>query len=120
MYDNIDLKLCIEEAGGVDFLHDLPERLSSLRKTTFENGNEVITGYLGLMKVKVTAQSVKIVDSSLCKWFLGDNFQGLTRGDTMRAIEKLSDLLLLPMDRAMVSRIDVAHNFIMSHECKIR
>jgi hypothetical protein len=116
MYDNIDLKLTSEEAGGVDLLNDLPGRLSKTKQTIFDDGNVVISGYLGSMKVRVSAQAVKVVDTSLCKWFLGDNFQGLTRGNTRQAVEKMSDLLLLPMDRAAVTRIDVAQNFIMRHE----
>jgi len=116
MYDTINLKLPIEEAGGVDLINDLSGRLSGISKTVFDNGNEVITGYMGSMKVRVSAQAVKIVDTSLCKWFLGDNLQGLSRGDTRRAIEKISDLLHLPMDRAEVTRIDIAQNFIMKHD----
>jgi hypothetical protein len=46
----------------------------------------------------------------------GNNFQALSRGDTRQAIEKLSDLLRLPMDRAAVTRIDIAQNFIMRHD----
>ena len=116
MYDNIDMKLGIEEAGGVDLLHDLPGRLTRSNKTTFENGDVSISGYLGSLKVRVSEQSIKIKDSSICKWYLGDNFQGLSRGDTRHAIENLSDLLCLPMDRATVTRIDVAVNLIMKYE----
>ena len=116
MYDNIDLKLGKEEAPGVDLLNVIPVRLTRQSVTTFPDGAISIIGYLENAKIQVTAQAVKVKDTSLCKWFLGDNFQGLTRGDTKRAIEKMSDLLLLPMDRAAVTRIDVAQNFIMKHE----
>jgi len=116
MYDNIDMRLCIEEAPGVNLLNDIPARLTRQSVTRFSDGAVSITGYLESVKVRVSAQTVKVIDSSFCKWFLGDNFQGLSRGDTRQAIEKLSDLLLLPMDRAAVTRIDVAQNFIMRHE----
>jgi len=116
MYDNIDLKLDSVEAPGVDLLNDIPERLNRPNMTTFSDGAVSISGYLGTLKVRVSSQAVKVKDSSLCKWYLGDNFQGLSRGDTRLAIEKLSDSLLLPMDRATVTRIDVAHNLIVKHE----
>jgi hypothetical protein len=116
MYDNIDLKLGMEEAHGVDLLNEIPGRLTRSSVTTFADGAISITGYLDKAKIQVTAQAVRLKETSLCKWFLGDNFQGLSRGDTKKAVEKLSDLLLLPMDRAAVTRIDVAQNFIMRHE----
>lgn len=116
MYDNIDLKLCSEEVHGVDLLNVIPARLTQQSVTSFSDGTLSITGYLDRAKIQVTAQAVKIKETSLCKWFLGDNFKGLSRGDTRQAVEKLSDLLLLPMDRATVTRIDVAQNFIMKHE----
>lgn len=116
MYDNIDLKLGIEEAPGVALLNVIPGRLTRQSVTTFPDGAISITGYLESAKIQVTTQAVKLKDTSLCKWFLGNNFQGLTRGNTRQAVEKLSDLLLLPMDRAAVTRIDVAQNFIMRHE----
>ena len=46
---------------------------------------------------------------------MGDNLQTMGRKDTERAVEKLSDLLHLPMDKAQVTRIDVSQNFIMKH-----
>jgi len=116
MYDNIDLKLGIDETPGIDLLNEIPCRLTRQSVTTFPDGAISVIGYLESAKIQVTAQAVKVKDTSLCKWFLGDNFQGLTRGDTRHAVEKMSDLLLLPMDRAAVTRIDVAQNFIMRHE----
>ena len=116
MYDSIDLKLDIKEAPGIDLLNEIPTRLTQPSITTFADGAISITGYLESMKVRVSNQAVKVIDTSLCKWFLGDNFQGLSRGDTKKAVEKLSDLLLLPMDKAAVTRIDVAQNFIMRHK----
>ncbi len=116
MYDNFDMGLKVEEAGGVDLLDAIPGKLDNVKKTTFNDNVVIFTGYLGNLKVSVSKQGVKVKDSSFCKWVLGDNFQTLSRGDTRQAIEKLSDLLHLPMDRATVTRIDVATNLIMKHE----
>lgn len=116
MFDNVDLKLSFDEAPGVDLLHNVPARLTRQSETTFPDGTFSISGYLASIKVRVTGQAVKIQDSSLCKWYLGDNFQALSRGDTKHAIQRLSDELRLPMDRAAVTRVDVAQNFIMRHD----
>ena len=116
MYDNIDMRLSIDEVKGIDLLNNIPGLLTKCSQTTFDNGSISISGYHGSLKVRVSEQAVKIQDSSLCKWFLGDNFQGLTRGDVRRAVEKLSDELHLPMNRANITRIDIAQNFIMNHE----
>lgn len=116
MFDNIGLRLSYEEVPGVDLLHNIPARLTRQSETTFPDGTVSISGYLDSIKVRVTSQALKIQDSSVCKWFLGDNFQGLNRGDTKRAIQRLSDELGLPMGRAVVTRIDVAQNFIMRHD----
>ncbi|MDD4553061.1 MAG: hypothetical protein PHP04_02600 [Bacteroidales bacterium] len=116
MFDNVDLNLSYEEAPGVDLLHSVPARLTRQSETTFSDGTVLISGYLSSIKVRVTGQAVKIHDSSICKWYLGDNFQALSRGDTKKAIQRLSDELRLPMDRAAVTRVDVAQNFIMRHE----
>jgi hypothetical protein len=43
----------------------------------------------------------------------------LGRGDTQRAVEKLSDALHLPIDKATVLRVDVAQNFIVSNPVEI-
>lgn len=50
---------------------------------------------------------------------MGDNFKTLTKGDTKRAIQKISDCLHLPFDRANVTRIDFAKNLIMQFDEKV-
>jgi hypothetical protein len=38
---------------------------------------------------------------------LGDNYQAMGRTDIKRAVERLSDILHLPMERAIITRLDV-------------
>ena len=100
MFDTVNLRITRGEVAGVDFLSEIPCYLDSdsISVHTFSDG-EAITGTLGNLKVSLNAYQVKVRDGSLCKWFLGDNFQTMGRKDTMRAIEKLSDTLHLPMER---------------------
>lgn len=114
MYDSINFKLLQAEAGGVDFLEEIPCYLDNVGQHNY-NGDVVITGELSGLKVSLNQYQMKVKDGSLCKWYLGDNFKTMGRGDTQRAIEKLSDSLHLPMSKATVTRIDVAQNFILKH-----
>ncbi len=117
MYDNIELYLPIDKVKNFDFLREIPNKLERTSEHFFNDGNDIaVSGSLGLLKVSVTKNKVKIKDSSFCKWILGDNIQGLYRGDVQRGFEKLSDLLGLPMEKANVTRIDLAQNIIVKYE----
>jgi hypothetical protein len=120
MYDNIDMTLTSEQAGNIDLLAEVPVKLLNTSTHYYNNGETVsITGYIDKLKVNVTENRLKVIESSICKWYLGENFQTLTRGDTKRAIEKLSDLLGLPMQKASLTRIDLAQNIILRHDLPV-
>jgi hypothetical protein len=55
------------------------------------------------------------VQGSICKYLLGNNAESLTRHDTERVIESLSDVLGLPMASAMVYRLDIGANLLMKY-----
>jgi hypothetical protein len=114
MYDSVNFRLLQSEAGEVDFLSEIPCFLDNIGEHNY-NDDVVITGNLKGLKVSLNRYQMKVKDGSLCKWFLGDNFQTMGRGDTQQAIEKLSDTLHLPMSKAAVTRLDIAQNMIMKH-----
>lgn len=114
MYDSINFRLLQSEAVGVDFIEETAAYLENVGEHTY-SGDVVLTGSVGGLKVSLNRYQIKIKDGSLCKWFLGDNFQTMGRGDVQRAIEKLSDTLHLPITKAAVTRLDVAQNFICKH-----
>lgn len=118
MYDNINFKVRSFEVGGIDFLSQTPLYFDVTGEHCF-NGENVITGNLNGLRVSASQRGVNVTDGSLCKWYLGDNFKTMERGDIQRAIEKLSDTLHLPMDKATISRIDLAQNFIMKHPTEV-
>lgn len=118
MFDNVNLSLKAAEVSGVDLLTEIPAYFEVNGQHNFENGT-VISGNLSGLKISVSKDRVNISEGSLCKWYLGDNFQTLTRRDTQSAIEKLSDILHLPFDRADVTRIDVAQNFIVRYDTSV-
>lgn len=114
MYDTVFLCLSQADVSGVDFLEGVPRFLDNVVECRC-NGVVSVTGDLNGLYVAVTGQRLRIRGGSLCKYLLGDNCQTIGRNDTKRAIEKLSDSLHLPMDKASVTRMDVAQNFIMRH-----
>jgi len=123
MYDNVDFKLSILDNLGVDFLKETPKYFDVTRETNFENGY-AISGILrndndSNYKIIVSNRGVTIKDGSLCKYYLGDNFKTLGRSEAQQAIEKLSDTLHLPIDKAKINRIDVAQNFIVKHPAQV-
>lgn len=115
MYDSVNLRLLQSDVADVSFLEETATHLQDVGEHQYGNDSIVLTGRLGGLKISLNEYQLKIKDGSLCKWFLGDNFQTMGRGDVQRAIEKLSDTLHLPVDKATVTRLDVAQNFICKH-----
>ncbi len=113
MYDNLDMALTKEQIPGKGFLNTIPQYLTSVSNEGNNQFGEYVTGYLDNLKVSISDNRVKVSDSSLCKYLLGDNFKTLTRGDTKRAIDKISDNLHLPFHLSNITRIDFANNLIM-------
>lgn len=114
MFDSVNFRLTRSDYDRADFLSEVPCYITDISEHHFSNG-VVVTGSLGNLKISCNEYQIRVKDGSLCKWYLGDNLQTMGRKDTERAIEKLSDLLHLPMDKAQVTRIDVSQNFIMKH-----
>lgn len=115
MYDNIDMILTKEQSPGTDFIKTIPQFLTNVSNEGNSQYGDYVTGYLDSLKVKITDNRVKVYDSSLCKYLMGDNFKTLTRGDTKRAIDKISDSLHLPFHLSNITRIDFANNLVMQH-----
>ncbi len=118
MYDTINFRLLSSEAGGVDFLAETPCYLENVGEHYY-NGDVSITGSLKGLKISLNRYQLKVKDGSVCKWYLGDNFQTMGRGDTQKAVECLSDTLHVPMSKATVTRMDIAQNFITRHQPKV-
>ena len=119
MYDNLDFDLSKTAAPGINFLQTIPQYLTKVTSNGITDFGEYVNGYLDSLKVKVTENRVTVKDSSTCKYYLGDNFKTLSKGDTKRAIEKISDCLHLPFHLAKITRIDLAQNFIMQYESNL-
>lgn len=116
MYDTVTMRLRGYDVPGVSFLDETALYLDEITGVyEHKGGIYTVIGSLGGLTVSLDERSARISKGSLCKWYLGDNIAEMGRGDTKRAIERLSDELHLPMSRATVTRLDVAHNLIMKH-----
>jgi len=114
-YDTTNLWLSIDKAGNFDVSKSL-QSLSGITEHKKEDGSVFVSGTLGNnYKVSISGQGISL-RGSLAKYFLPDNFHTLTRSDSARAIEKMSDELYLPISDANVNRIDFAQNFIMDYK----
>ena len=116
MYDNLDLTLPQTATPGTDFMESIPQHLTDFVSEGNTKYGKYISGYLDSLKVSINQNRVKVYDSSICKYWFGNNFQTLNRGETKKAIEKISDNLHLPFNLANVTRIDFAQNLIMKHD----
>lgn len=115
MYDNIDLTLSSEHCPNTDLISEIPNHLTRITNQGESDYGQYVNGYLGSLYVSISDTRVKLSKNSICKYYLGDNFKTLSKGDTKRAIEKISDGLHLPFKLSNVTRIDVAQNLIMQH-----
>ena len=118
MIDTVHFRLRQDEAGSVDMLSETSCYFNVTGEHNF-NGEIVLSGNIGRLKITASRHQINIKNGSLCKWFLGDNFQTMGRGDIQRAIENLSDTLHLPIDDATVTRLDIAQNFIMKYKTSV-
>lgn len=119
MYDNLDMTVYKNVCPNTDFLQSIPQQLTNISNRGINQFGEYVIGYLDSMKVSISENRVKVYDSSLCKYFLEDNFKTLSKGDTKKAIEKISDCLHLPFQLSNVTRIDIAQNLIMQFDEKV-
>lgn len=119
MYDNLNMRLSITEVENVDFLNDVPQFCDKVTVHTFPDGEYSYTGKLGNLSVSINRNSVAIKDGSFCKWLLGNNLQTMGCNDVKMGLEKLSDILHLPMNKAIVSRIDIAQNIMLKYPIEV-
>jgi hypothetical protein len=123
MYDNIDCVLYKDKTpqlNNTSLLDYVPQYLNNSSLHYFNEGKDcAITGYIDTLKISVTKHTVKIKDSSLCKWWLKENISTMFRGDIESSFEKISDLIHLPMVEADVTRLDIATNFVVKYDSSL-
>lgn len=110
MYDTINLRLL--NHGNNDYAKNILPYLEEVAEHYLQN-QRTITGNVGRLYIEASKTELKIRGGSICKWYLGDNFQTMRKTDMKAAIEKLSDIIHVPIKKAEVTRIDIGQNFLM-------
>lgn len=117
MYDTICMKLQASKARGISFMDLVPPMLDNISEHYFQNSQtHVISGYLDKkLQISVTDKRISIPKGNLKGWFFDNPFYDFKRGSTEEAISKLSDSLMLPMELAEVTRVDLGPTISMKH-----
>jgi len=115
-YDTLELCLLKSQCKGVTFLTEIPKFLTRLTMQGTSEFGPFISGKLGSLEVSISENRVKIKNSSLCKYYLGNSFQTLSRENAKSAVEKISDDIHLPFQIAEVTKIHLAQNFTMQFD----
>jgi hypothetical protein len=111
MYDTINMWLSRDLVVNTDLLATIPYHLTQITNEGYNTRTEqhYISGNLGNYKVGISENGLSL-KGSLAKFYLDDNLQILTRQDSQRAIELMSDVLHLPIQKAKVNRLDIGYN----------
>jgi hypothetical protein len=103
MYDTLILNKPNEGTSNNEFV---PSLLYSLKEHRTET-NLFYSGYIGNGQQVLVYPDRTIFKGSIAKFYHGDNIKTIGRGDSQRAIEKLSDTLKMDFTTSKVSRLDV-------------
>jgi hypothetical protein len=113
MVDTVKLWQPFEMCNKGSVVNSIVNKLDNATKHTNIDGTVYFSGHTLGMKTSVSSNGLSLT-GSLCKSYLNDNFQTLTRQCTQRAIEQLSDLIHISLNGARVSRVDIGYNLLMN------
>jgi hypothetical protein len=115
MVDTVKLWKPFEMCNKGSVIDSITNKLDNATLHTNQDGTKYVSGYTLGMKTSVSLNGLSLT-GSLCKSYLNDNFQTLTRQCTQRAIEQLSDIIHISLNGAKVSRVDIGQNFIVNED----
>lgn len=110
MYDSIHLVIKESDLDSpLSFLEEIPCKIDlDKRKCTQYS----VFGHIEKMSVMVNGATLSIL-GSLSTWNRGNNIYGIEFKDIKNAIDSLGKCLGVPLDKAIVKRIDVGQSFKM-------
>lgn len=114
--DTISFTLNKESVPNTDLMAEISPNLTLITGEGLSYGIPTIYGKLKNLDISITEDKVSIRNGSLSKFYLGNNINELTRSGTQKAIESLSDILHLPIEKAIVKKFHFGINVMLSHE----
>jgi hypothetical protein len=109
MYDTLRL---VKE--GASYKKFVPSLLSNCKEHITEV-NQYFSGAVGTGQKVFVFDDKVMFEGSISKYYLRDNIKSITRSDTQRAIEHLSDALKVDFRSSEVKRIDVGLSIDMQY-----
>lgn len=117
-YDTINFHLPIKGFENIENAQ-IVHNLSNIRYTTNSNNELIkITGNIKNYRVTINQYGIYFY-GSISKYFLGNNVEPLSISDTSKAFEMMAEELGLPIQNAIVNRIDIADNITMDYSPEI-
>lgn len=116
MIDTINLTLFKESVPNIDLMAEISPYLTSITGEGLSYGVPTIYGKLNNLDVVIRDDKVNVKNGSLCKYYLGNNLSEMGIADTQKSIESLSDLLHLPIEKSIVSKLHFGMNLMLSNE----
>lgn len=113
MIDTLDLVLRQYEYPEVSFLEEVPQYLTTVISDgiNYNTNSRKVVGLYKNYTITITSKRICINKGSLCKYVHGDNVAHiLSREDIKNAINDLSLVLNLPINKASVCRVDIGAN----------
>ena len=110
-YDTIKLVLTKHQIPATNFI---PHIKQYIEVDQVHSNYERVQGTVRNFKVMATLKCIKI-EGSVAKFIHGDNFRAVTLQDMERTLQTLSSMLHLPMDIAILSRVDIGCNLKVDH-----
>ncbi len=117
--DTISLTLKREQAPNIDFLAEIPPYLTSITSEGISYGKSTINGKLNSFDVTINEDRIKVRNASLTKFYLGNSLSMMSRSAIKQAIEKMSDTLHLPIEKAEVQKFHFAKNIMLNNEVNL-
>ena len=114
MLDTIRMYLPYEALPKENILK-LPELLADTKETlNHHTGNVSFSGKLNNLNIRMNAYAVNI-EGSITKYKCGNNWEKLSFGEIQKTFESLSDRLKLPVEKAIITRLDLGVNLLMRY-----
>jgi len=114
--DTIGLTLKSDIVSNIDLMAEIPLHLTSITYDGLSYGKPTVNGKFHNFDVSINEHRIKIGNASLTKYFLGSSLSMMDRSSIKEAIEKMSDALHLPIEKADVTKFHYARNLMLKND----
>lgn len=117
--DTIGLTLRSDVLPNIDLMAEIPLHLTCITYDGLSYGKQTVNGKFHSFDVSINEHRIKIGNASLTKFFLGNNISMMDRSSIKQAIEKMSDALHLPIEKADVNKFHYARNIMLQNDVSL-